>query len=233
MPTRNRLRRPRISKFAQLLLTHWRKLGLPLTGEPIIIAVSGGADSTAMLLAIDELRRLEKLAVQPTVAHFDHRIRKTSSRDARWVSESAKRLGYPVTVGRAKVADVAKAESDNLEQVARRLRYEFLERTAKKHSAHFVLTAHTMDDQGETVLLRLMRGSADVGLSGMDGLRPLRRGSEITLARPLLWARREETVDYCHHSKAEYLTDEMNDDETFARVKVRKQLLPLMQSFNS
>jgi tRNA(Ile)-lysidine synthase len=186
-----------------------------------------------MLLAIDELRRLEKLAVQPTVAHFDHRIRKTSSRDARWVSESAKRLGYPVTVGRAKVADVAKAESDNLEQVARRLRYEFLERTAKKHSAHFVLTAHTMDDQAETVLLRLMRGSADVGLSGMDGLRPLRRGSEITLARPLLWARREETVDYCHHSKAEYLTDEMNDDETFARVKVRKQLLPLMQSFNS
>src|SRR5262245_33259037 len=171
MPTRNRSRRPRISKFAQILLTEWRRLKLPLTGEPIVVAVSGGADSTAMLLAIDELIRLDKLRVEPCVAHFDHRIRSTSAQDARCGSEFAKRLGYAVTVGRAKVAEVAKEEADNLEQVARRLRYEFLERTAKKRGARFVLTAHTMDDQAETVLLRLMRGSADVGLSGMDGLR--------------------------------------------------------------
>src|SRR5262245_8130001 len=182
MPIRNRLRRTRITRFAQLLLAEWRKMRLPLADESIVVAVSGGADSTAMLLAIDELKRLGKLRVEAWVAHFDHRLRKTSARDARWVSEFAKRLGYPVTVGRAKVADVAKEESDNLEQVARRLRYEFLERTAKKRDASFVLTAHTMDDQAETVLMRLMRGSADVGLSGMDGLRPLRKGSEVTLA---------------------------------------------------
>jgi tRNA(Ile)-lysidine synthase len=89
-----------------------------------------------------------------------------------------------------------------------------------------------MDDQAETVLLRLMRGSAGLGLGGMEALRPLSKTSNIKLVRPLLWARRVETEDYCRIRKTQFLVDEMNDDQTFARVKVRKQLLPLMQSFN-
>jgi tRNA(Ile)-lysidine synthase len=122
---------------------------------------------------------------------------------------------------------------DNLEQAARHARYAFLERIARKQGAGFVLTAHTMDDQAETVLLRLMRGSASNGLGGMERLRPLQKGSKIQLVRPLLWARRADTESYCRTQKSDYLTDEMNDDERFARVKVRKQLLPLMQSFNN
>lgn len=223
----------RISQFARLLLIEWRKLRLPTSDEPIVVAVSGGADSTALLLAIEELKTNYKLYNRICVAHLDHRIRKLSSKDAKWVADLASRLGFQSITGRSKVADSARAAGDNLEQAAREARYAFLERTAKKVSADYVLTAHTMDDQAETVLLRLMRGSAGAGLGGMESLRPLAKNSSIKLARPLLWARRAETEDYCRLRKIEFLSDEMNDDQRFARVKVRKQLLPLMQSFNN
>jgi tRNA(Ile)-lysidine synthase len=223
----------RINQFPRLLLVDWRKLKLPTSGETIVVAVSGGADSTALLLAIEELKTGNKLYVDVCVAHLDHGLRKSSSKDAKWVRELATKLGFRSVIGRSKVAESAEESSDNLEQAARQARYAFLERTAKKVSANYVLTAHTMDDQAETVLLRLMRGSAGAGLGGMESLRPLAKNSSIKLARPLLWARRIETEDYCRLRRVEFLTDEMNDDQTFARVKVRKQLLPLMQSFNN
>jgi tRNA(Ile)-lysidine synthase len=223
----------RINQFPRLLLVDWRRLRLPTSGETIVVAVSGGADSTALLLAIEELKTRNKLYVDVCVAHLDHGLRKSSSKDAKWVKELATRLGFRSVIGRSKVAEDAEESSDNLEQAAREARYAFLERTAKKVSANYVLTAHTMDDQAETVLLRLMRGSAGAGLGGMESLRPLAKNSSIKLARPILWARRIETEDYCRLRRVEFLTDEMNDDQKFARVKVRKQLLPLMQSFNN
>ena len=222
-----------IHQFPKLLLIEWRKLRLPLSGETLVVAVSGGADSTALLLAIEELKTRHKLFSDICVAHLDHGLRKRSAKDAKWVRELATKLGFRSVIGRSKVAEDAEARSDNLEQAAREARYAFLERTAKKVSAHYVLTAHTMDDQAETVLLRLMRGSAGAGLGGMESLRPLAKNSSIKLARPLLWARRNETEDYCRTRKVEFLSDEMNDDENFARVKVRKHLLPLMESFNN
>src|ERR1051325_7868103 len=224
---------PRLNQFARMLLVEWRKRRLPLSGETIVVAVSGGADSTALLLAIEELKNYDKLYTNICVAHLDHRLRQSSPKDAKWVSELAARLGFRSVIGRSKVAENARANSDNLEQAAREARYAFLERTAKKVSANYVLTAHTMDDQAETVLLRLMRGGGGYGLGGMEALRPLAKNSSVKLARPILWARRIDTEDYCRLRKAEFLSDEMNDDQTFARVRVRKQLLPLMQSFNN
>jgi tRNA(Ile)-lysidine synthase len=223
----------RLNRFPQLLLTEWRRLKLPLSGETVVVAVSGGADSTALLLAIEELKSHNKLFTNICVAHLDHRLRKSSSKDSKWVEDLARKLGFRSVIGRSKVAENARAASDNLEQAAREARYAFLERTAKKVAADYVLTAHTMDDQAETVLLRLMRGSAGVGLGGMEALRPLGKNSSIKLVRPLLWARRADTEDYCRIRKTQFLFDEMNDDLSFARVKVRKQLLPLMQSFNN
>jgi len=216
-----------------MLLAEWRKLKLPLSGETIVVAVSGGADSTALLLALEELKRYDKLYNDICVAHLDHRLRKSSSRDAKWVSELAANLSFKSVIGRSKVAEEAREASDNLEQAARDARYAFLQRTAKKISANYVLTAHTMDDQAETVLLRLMRGSAGSGLGGMDAVRPLAKNSSIKLVRPLLWARRIDTEEYCRVRRIKFLSDEMNDDLSFARVKVRKQLLPMMQSFNN
>jgi len=216
-----------------MLLAEWRKLKLPLSGEIIVVAVSGGADSTALLLALEELKRNDKLYNEICVAHLDHRLRKSSGKDAKWVSELATRLCFKSVIGRSKVAEEAREASNNLEQAARDARYAFLQRTAKKVSANYVLTAHTMDDQAETVLLRLMRGSAGFGLGGMDAVRPLAKNSSIKLVRPLLWARRIDTEEYCRLRRVKFLSDEMNDDLSFARVKVRKQLLPMMQSFNN
>ena len=201
-----------------------------MSDETVVVAVSGGADSTALLFAIEELKTQNKLYMDVCVAHLDHRLRKSSAKDAKWVADLAARLGFKSVIGRAKELDET---DDNLEQAAREARYAFLERTAKRVSANYVLTAHTMDDQAETVLLRFMRGSASLGLGGMEALRPLAKNSSIKLVRPLLWARRSETEDYCRLRKIRFLFDEMNDDLSFARVKVRKQLLPLMQSFNN
>ena len=215
-----------------MLLAEWRRLKLPVSGETIVVAVSGGADSTALLLALEELKTINKITLYICVAHLDHRLRKSSAKDAKWVADLATKLGYRSVIGRSTVAETARATSDNLEQAAREARYAFLERTAKKVSANYVLAAHTMDDQAETILLRLMRGSAGAGLGGMEAVRPLSKKSSIKLVRPLLWARRADTEDYCRLRKTEFLSDEMNEDQTFARVKVRKQLLPLMESFN-
>ncbi|HEV8430773.1 MAG TPA: tRNA lysidine(34) synthetase TilS [Pyrinomonadaceae bacterium] len=223
----------RLNQFPRMLLAEWRKLKLPVSDATIIVAVSGGADSTALLLALEELKRHSRLHFSICVAHLDHGLRTSSRKDAKWVSELAAKLGFKSVIGRSKVADDARATSDNLEQAAREARYVFLQRTAKRVSANYVLTAHTMDDQAETVLMRLMRGSAGFGLGGMEALRPLAKNSSVQLVRPLLWARRMDTEDYCRLRKTLFLSDEMNDDLSFARVKVRKQLLPLMKSFNN
>lgn len=225
-------RTPRVSQFSRLLFIEWRKLRLPAANDTVVVGVSGGADSTALLLALNELRSASKLSTNICVAHLDHKLRPTSGKDARWVSALAAKLGYECVIGRSKVAEIARANHDNLEQAARQARYAFLERTAKRKSAKYVLTAHTMDDQAETVLMRLMRGSAGAGLGGMDAMRPLANGS-IHLVRPLLWARRRDTESYCRFRKAEYLVDETNSDPALSRVRVRQQLLPLMQSFNN
>ena len=224
---------PRLNQFARTLMADWRRLKLPVTDERVVVAVSGGADSTALFLALDELISANKLNIQLCVAHLDHGIRKSSGKDSQWVKKLAQELGHDVVIGRTKVLETARSNGDNLEQAARTARYQFLERTAVRKHAGYVVTGHTMDDQAETVLMRLMRGSSSAGLSGIEAIRTLKKGGEIKLVRPLLWARRADTETYCRIRRVEFLSDEMNSDEQFSRVKVRKHLLPLMQTFNS
>ncbi len=222
--------RPRISKFARRLWEAWKELGLPISGSTVVVAVSGGSDSMALLLGIDELLASEKLSVNLIVAHLDHGLRSESKQDAEWVQKVVKGLGYSTVVGKANLT-IQKA---NLEQTARNARYRFLQRTAARKGASLVVTGHTLDDQAETILMRLLRGSAAEGLSGASATRSLEQNSKVTLARPLLsWARREDTVEYCRQRNITFRVDRMNDDEAFSRVRVRKQLLPLMKSFNN
>ena len=221
----------KLSNFARNLLESWRHLSLPADAN-VVVAVSGGADSTALMLAIEELINTNQIRPTATIAHLDHGLRAASADDARWVSQLAKAHGFEVVSRR--VALKRQRKTDNLEQAARKARYAFLEKVAKSRHATFVLTAHTMDDQAETVLMRLLRGSAAEGLSGIPKIRPIARGSKVMLARPLVnWARRLDTEKYCVRRGVEYLTDEMNDDDAFMRVRVRKQLVPLMESFNN
>jgi tRNA(Ile)-lysidine synthase len=221
-----------LSEFARRLLGEWRRRGWPLRGERIVVAVSGGADSAALLLALEELRRAGRLGVELTVAHLDHGLRgESGAEDARWVAELAGALGFAVRLGRAEAGQLAAA--GNLEQAARRARYEFLAGAARACGARAVVTAHTLDDQAETVLLRLVRGSGAGGLGAIRPERALEAGGDLALRRPLVgWARRAQTVGYCRLRGVEFRSDEMNDDEGFARVRLRRRVLPLLETFN-
>lgn len=272
MPGVSQLKGRRPSRFALKLLSEWRRRGWATEGERVVVGVSGGADSTALLLALEELSRAGLLKLALTAAHLDHGLRgERGAEDARWVERLARAHGFEAVVGEARVGERARAARDNLEQAARRARYEFLASVARERGARAVLVAHTLDDQAETVLLRLLRGSGAEGLGGMRAERPLGEGTpsalaeslddadgaedahaddveaspagdtealraegvEVVLRRPLLaWARRAETESYCRARGVEFRADEMNEDERFARVRVRRRLLPLLESFN-
>lgn len=235
--------RPAPSGFARRLLAEWRRLELPFAEARVVIAVSGGADSMALLLAFDELARANRLSIYAAVAHLNHKLRGVESdRDAQFVSDAARELDYEAVIESEDVAARAARTDDNLEQAARRARYEFFARVGIKHQARFVLLAHTLDDQAETVLMRLMRGSGADGLGGMRRVRSLvesEAGSvgdaqtSLLVVRPLLaWARRTETESYCRERGIAFRCDEMNSDNRFARVRVRREVLPLLRTFN-
>ncbi|MDT7604377.1 MAG: tRNA(Ile)-lysidine synthase [Acidobacteriota bacterium] len=225
----------KLSDFARALLAEWRALDLPRREARAVVALSGGADSTALLCALDELRKRRLLTLDLTVAHLDHGLRgRVGAQDARSVEKLARALGYEFETARARVAKRARATRDNLEQAARRERYEFLGRVARECGARIVATGHTLDDQAETVLLALLRGSGADGLGGMRAVRPLSdKEPDTLLARPLLgWARRAQTQSYCAARGVSVREDAMNTDERFARVRVRRQLIPLLETFN-
>ncbi len=232
-------RKLRTSKFARRLLDEWRRLELPQTNPCVVVATSGGADSMALLHGVVELAEVDRLSVEVIIAHLDHGLRGEQGRqDARWVAAQAAALRCRAEIGFADVRGRASAAGDNLEQAARRARYEFLRAAAEKHRAHYVLTGHTMSDQAETMLMRLLRGG---GTEGLGGIRPLRRleasspesSTDVQLARPLLgWAQRTDTENYCRAQGVEFRNDAMNEDEDFARVRVRRKLIPLMETFN-
>ncbi len=154
-------------KFVRDLITEWRKLGLPFADETMIVAVSGGADSLSLLLALDDLRTLKKLRLRLVAAHFNHRLRgHESDADEEFVKHLAAEKGLELAIGHGPIAT-----KGNTEQNARDARYDFLTRTAENLNAYGVLTAHTMNDQAETFLLNLIRGS---GIDGLSGMRPIR-----------------------------------------------------------
>lgn len=234
-------------KFVRNLVTEWRRLGLPSSGGTIIIAVSGGADSVSLLLALHDLRTRGKLGLRLIAAHFNHRLRGAESdADEEFVRQLTTRLKVELAIGAADIASVG-----NLEQNARLARYDFLCRTADNVQAFGVTTGHTINDQAETFLMNLVRGSGPDGLRGMKPVRPLAAeresracGRDVNdepllfqsgplLIRPLLtWAKRIDTEGFCHELEVKYRYDTMNEDTAFKRVRIRKILLPLLQDLN-
>jgi len=217
-----------MDRFPREFVTEWRKLELPFKGERAVVAVSGGADSVSLLLVLSELARRRKITNELVVAHFDHGLRgEESLADAEFVRELAGSLGYEFALGRGRVA-----KKGNLEQNARLARYTFFAKTAERQKAFAVLTAHTLNDQAETFLLNLIRGSGPEGLAAMRPVRQL-EGTEARLVRPLLrWAKREETEEFCLARGIKFRTDAMNRDPRFTRVRIRTELLPLLKTFN-
>jgi tRNA(Ile)-lysidine synthase len=214
-------------KFVRSLITEWRKLDLPFAGETIVLAVSGGADSMSLLLGVDDLGKRKKLTHRVIVAHFNHRLRgEESDGDERFTARQADRLGFEFVSGSAPFP-----KKGNLEQAARNARYRFLTKIAKQNEAFAVLTGHTQNDQAETLLFNLIRGSGPDGLAGMRQVRELEDG--ILLIRPLLsWATRSDTENFCLFNKVKYQTDRMNTDEKYSRVRIRQSILPRLADLN-
>ncbi|MEK6208626.1 MAG: tRNA lysidine(34) synthetase TilS [Chloroflexota bacterium] len=187
------------------------------TPGPVVVAVSGGADSTALLLILAELA--DEFGIVIHVAHFDHRTRpKQSAEDADFVAKLANRVGAPIRVGRAD-------KPTKTEDAARTARYEFLRRAASEIGATAIATGHTRDDQAETVLLHVTRGS---GIAGLAAMRPLRDG----IARPLLSIGRKDTVAICRAARIQPRTDPTNRHLKFARNRVRLQVLRELAKIN-
>jgi tRNA(Ile)-lysidine synthase len=184
---------------------------------PLVVAVSGGADSTALLLVLSALA--PQLGLDLHVAHFDHRMRpRESAKDAQFVADLAQSRGATIRIGRAE--QPPKSEDD-----ARALRYAFLRRAAEDVGAARIATGHTRDDQAETVLLHATRGS---GLAGLAGMRPLRDD----IVRPLLAIGRADTEALCREAKIEPRTDRSNTDLKYARNRIRRKVLPELERIN-
>lgn len=192
-----------------------------LTGSGIV-AVSGGPDSVALLHGLLACG-VEGLLM----AHFNHQLRGAESdRDEGFVRNLGNRLGVPVLVASADV----QAVGGNLEATGRRLRYDWFTEMAHHHGAGWIATGHTADDQAETLLHRLIRGTGLHGLQGIAETRPL--GNEITLIRPLLAVHRVDVLEYLAVNQIAFQTDSSNQDSAFTRNRIRHELLPLLQTFN-
>jgi len=164
-------------------------------------------------------------------AHLNHQLRaEESGDDEAFVVDLCRRLEVPCEVGRAPVERLAANSGDGLEAAARQARYEFLQRTAARLGARYVATAHTADDQAETILHRIIRGTGISGLAGMRRARPL---GAATLIRPLLGFRRAVLLDYLADVRQPCRVDSSNDDTRFTRNRIRLEVLPeLADRFN-
>lgn len=195
----------------------------------VLLAVSGGPDSVALLRATTAL----KLGGEGRLvaAHLNHKLRaEESGADEAFVVDLCRRLEVPCEVGRAPVERLAADLGDGLEAAARQARYEFLQRTADRLGARYVATAHTADDQAETILHRIIRGTGISGLAGMRRARPL---GAATLIRPLLGFRRAQLLDYLADIGQPCRVDSSNDDTRFTRNRIRLEVLPeLADRFN-
>jgi tRNA(Ile)-lysidine synthase len=197
-------------------------------GRAVVAAVSGGADSVALLRMLAGLE--ENRPRQVIVAHFDHRLRAGSGDDARFVADLAGRLELPFELGQADVAALAEQQGDGVEAAARHARYNYLEQTADRHRANFIATGHTADDQAETVLHRILRGTGVAGLQGIHEVRPLFGRQDIYLIRPLLGFRHGEVIEFLRGINQPFCEDPSNIDPRFTRNRIRHQLLPLLES---
>src|SRR6266545_6527508 len=205
-----------------------------LDGDRILIAVSGGPDSVALLHLLYELG--EEFQLHLELAHLQHGIRgEEAKKDARFVAELAERLKLPFHLKEINLPEMrSDAGKGNLEALAREERYRFFGEVIREHKLDKVATAHTQDDQAETVLLWLLRGT---GMKGLGGMSPLHRRrivagdtpNTLIVVRPLLEVSKSEILSYLEQRKIAYRIDRSNQDTLLLRNWIRLELLPKIQ----
>jgi len=198
------------------------RYGLISKGDKLVVGVSGGPDSVALLYLLNAVK--DDMSLRLYIAHLDHMLRPGSRKDADFVKSLGARLKMPVTAGKANVRRLVKKGS--LEEAGRNARLAFFFKVAKNIGAKKICLGHNLDDQAETVLMRLIRGA---GLYGLAGILPKRNICGFTVIRPLLGIRRREIEGYLKKNKAGFRIDETNKEDIYLRNKLRNRLLPLLE----
>ena len=192
------------------------------SGDRVVVAVSGGPDSVCLLKILFKLRRW--LNISLIVSHLDHGLRpREDEKETEFVASLARTLN--LTLAYDKANNLTAAPGISIEEKAREIRYQFLERALEKHQAQKVALGHTMNDQAETVLMNLLRGT---GLTGLSGMPPIR---EEVFIRPLIHVSRDEIYTYLKQKRIPFVVDSSNLEKRYLRNKVRLELIPLLLNY--
>jgi len=191
-------------------------------GDKIVVGVSGGSDSVALLYLLNSLRK--ELRISLCIAHLDHKLRKDSYKDKEFVEGLAKELKLPIITAQINVKELARRGSP--EEIARNARLGFFFKVAKDTKANKIALGHNLDDQAETVLMRILRGT---GLYGLSGILPKRKISGYQIIRPLIETRRRDIEAYLKKKKIKVRLDVSNLEDIYFRNKIRNRLLPLLE----
>ncbi len=206
-----------------------REHGLLGPGGRVLLGISGGVDSMVLLHLLAELAPKHRWSL--AVAHFNHCLRGADSDgDEAFVRATTEKLDLPFHAGRADVRAFADNSRLSIEMAARELRYDFLIDTAKEIGAERIALAHHADDHIETFWLRLLRGDVGRGLAGIRWIRPSGKG-DVSIVRPLLNVRKSELMAFAREKRIEFRQDASNDDPTYARNRLRIEILPSLEKF--
>jgi len=201
---------------------------MPDLEKAVLVGVSGGPDSIALLHCLTEN------GYQVTAAHFNHHLRPNADQEAGFVQRFAENLNIPFVVGGEDISRYAAENSQSIEEAARNRRYLFLFETARSRNCDLVCTAHHADDQLETILMNFLRGSGTEGLTGMEVSSCPNSWSEtIALIRPLLTVGKEQIEDYCQEHDLSYISDPSNLNLNFFRNRIRHEVIPYLKQYSS
>ena len=198
-----------------------KKYNMVKDEDKIVIGVSGGPDSMTLLNILNNLK--EKLNIKIYVAHINHMIRKEADEETEYVRQFCENIGVDFFAKRIKVEEEAKKQKIGTEEAGRNIRYEFFEEVAKKVGANKIATAHNSNDNAETVLMNIIRGTS---VSGLKGIEKVREGKFI---RPIIECSREEIEEYCKEQKLDPKYDKTNYENIYTRNKIRNLLIPYLQ----
>lgn len=202
-----------------------RLLGESIKDKKLLIAFSGGADSTALLRVMDLIRVRTRISI--SAVHLNHMLRSGAHAEQEFARGLCSDLAIPIICGRSNVSAYARIKKTGLEEAARTVRYNFILALAARQNADYILTGHHLNDLAEDIIMRLGRGTGWPGLSGMAGFDPARK-----LVRPFLLTPREKILDFLRLLGQDYMCDSSNKDVSFTRNKVRHEVLPVLEGMN-
>lgn len=200
-----------------------KKYELIEKGNTIVIGVSGGPDSMALLNSLYNLNKNRKIDCKIVVAHINHGIRKEADEETKFVQKFCENREIPCYIKKEKVEELAKKQKIGTEEAGRKLRYSFFEEVLEKTKASKIATAHNANDNAETVLMNIIRGSGTAGLKGIEIKR------ENKYIRPLIKCERNEIEEYCSKEQLDPRQDKTNKENIYTRNKIRNELIPFIQ----